>query len=95
MARSIHTTRKDRARERRFSANDGVPPNGATTETEGQSIQKSVEKLNATWQRDAEQRDAPLTIEVSYKDGKLERKVRARKQRKVPGSDEQEHFDGS
>jgi hypothetical protein len=59
MSRSIHTTKKDLQRARKFAARDNVPATLGMTELEGKDIQKRVHKANATWKRQAQNEDAP------------------------------------
>jgi hypothetical protein len=68
MARSIHTTSKDRQIERRFARTDGDVPNpDAITFLEREGLKKSVYKLNAAWKKKAKTKGAPIHAHLKYK----------------------------
>ena len=79
MSRSIHTTKKDLARERRFAQNDGVATSEDGTEFERADINKSVRKLNESRKRHAEKHDAPASAHLALGKADLVRTVRKRR----------------
>jgi hypothetical protein len=83
MARSIHSTKKDRLREAKFARNDDVPASGGMTALEQDRLNKDMFKLNANWKRKAEQHDTPAYGKVKLK-GKVSKTFQRRRQTKQP-----------
>jgi hypothetical protein len=81
MSRSIHATRKDLERERKFAARDNVPATLGMTELEGKDIQKRVHKANATWKRQAQSQDARAYAQSVLKGDCLVTNARRRRQK--------------
>jgi hypothetical protein len=57
MSRSIHTTKRDLVKERKFALTDGVSNKDITT-LERRDIQKRTHKINEKWKRDAHRSQA-------------------------------------
>jgi hypothetical protein len=81
MTRSIHTTKKDLVRERRYAANDGVLPVESMTQVEEQDIHKKIYKINAEWEHQAKKQDSPMQAEISHDLEQHKRTVAIRKKR--------------
>lgn len=79
MSRSVHTTKKDLARERLFGQQDAVPPCDAATEAERADINKSLHKLNEVRKRQAEKQNAPTQAELALGEHDIVRNVTRRR----------------
>ena len=79
MSRSVHTTKKDLARERRYAQQDGVAPSTAGTELERADINKSVRKLNEKRKRQAEKQNAPSHAELALREHDVTRTLKRRR----------------
>lgn len=76
MSRSIHTTRKDLARERQFAANDGVAPTDGMTQLERDDLQKHIYKLNAVRNRQVQSQAALVHAQLALGESGLVRDIR-------------------
>jgi len=81
MSGSIHTTKKDLPRERKFAAQAELPPVRAITGLEQKDIQKRIHKLNATLERQAQHQAAPAHAHVTRKEKGIASNVRLRGQK--------------
>jgi hypothetical protein len=84
MSRSIHSTKKQRLRERRYLQTDGVPPSDGMTALEREGHTKDVHKINSDWKKQADKFDAPIYAKLKLGDGtpgSIARDIRRRKQK--------------
>jgi predicted RNA binding protein with dsRBD fold (UPF0201 family) len=79
MARSVHVTKKQLLRERRFAHTDAVPQADDATELERQDIQKSLHKTNEAFRRQAIRDNAPAHAKLALNGSALTRTVNKRK----------------
>ena len=79
MARSVHVTKKELVRERRFTRTDAVPQTDDATELERQDIQKSLHKTNEARRRQAIRDDAPAHAKLSLRGSELKRTLNKRR----------------
>ncbi len=74
MSRSIHVTRKDLQKERRFSARDtDIPVCNSGTELEKKHIQKLLHKDNEQWRRQATEYETPGVGQLAFEGDKIVR----------------------
>jgi hypothetical protein len=75
MSRSIDSRKRDRLREQRYAANDGVAFGPEMTDFERDDIKKSCYKLNASRKRqsirDGKEAHVELVLKEDKTDGKL------------------------
>ena len=84
MSRSIHSTKKQRLRERKYIDTDGVPPSDGMTALEREGHIKDVYKINSDWKKQATKFDAPIYAKLKLEDGasgSIARDIRKRKQK--------------
>jgi hypothetical protein len=81
MSRSIHTTKKDLERERKFAARDDVASTAEMTKLEREDIKKRVHKVNTKRMRQAQSQDAPTHAHLALGESSLVRSARRRRQK--------------
>jgi hypothetical protein len=82
MSRSIHSTKKQRLRELKYSYTDNVSASAGMTGLEREGLTKDVYKVNAGWKKQADKQDSPVQAHLKLKDS-ITRTVNYRKQKKV------------
>jgi hypothetical protein len=86
MARSIHSTKKQRLRELKYSQNSGFPISESMTDLEREGLTKDIYKLNAQRKKQADKQDAPIHVHLKLEErtsASFTRSARERRQKKV------------
>lgn len=85
MARSIHSTKKQRLCELKYSQSDDVPVSEGMTDLEREGLIKDIYKLNAERKKQADKQDGSMHVHLKLKGviaASLVSSVRARKQKR-------------
>ena len=81
MSRSIHSTKKQRLRELKYSQDSGVPITEGMTDLEREGLSKDIYKLNAQRKKQADKQNAPIHVYLKLEEGTLTSSARSGKER--------------
>ena len=82
MSRSIHTTKRDLKRERKFAEQDGVPSSSQMTSLQRDEIKKTIFQLNSGWKKQSVNRGTPVHAELALDESGAESQIVRRLKRR-------------